>query len=69
MARKKAAAAVRDDLSARYQLTPEQKIQAREEMRRTAEEAARNGVYEKVRALRGTVRLEYDVEELRRDHD
>lgn len=69
MARKKAAAAVRDDLSARYQLTPEQKIQAREEMRRTAEEAARNGVYEKVRALRGTVHLEYDVEELRRDHD
>lgn len=49
------------------QLTPEQKAVARAEMLKKVEEARRNGVYEQIRALRGTVHLDMDdVAEVRK---
>jgi hypothetical protein len=52
-----------------YQLTPEQKAAARKRLEAQSEEAARNRVWEKFRALQGKVKLTYDVEALREDRD
>jgi hypothetical protein len=51
------------------QLTPEQKAAAREELKKAAEEAARNGVYERLLGLMGTVHVQYDIDKLREDRD
>ena len=71
MARKKAK--TQEDPWAYYrsiQLTPEEKAEIREELRKAAEEAARNGVYEKLLALAGTVQLDMDdLIEARKDRD
>lgn len=45
------------------QLTPEQKAAARAEMQKLVDEAARNGVYEKIRGLVGKVH--FDMDDLR----
>jgi hypothetical protein len=50
-------------------LTSEQKAAARKELEDQSAEAARNGVWEQFLALEGKVRLELDVDELRRDRD
>jgi hypothetical protein len=42
------------------QLTPEQKAAARAELAKLGEEARRNGVYERIRELRGKVHLDMD---------
>jgi hypothetical protein len=52
------------------QLTPEQKAASRERLKIQAEEAARNGVYERFLALRGKVHLDVDFyRKLREDED
>ncbi len=51
------------------QLTPEQKAAAREELKKAAEEAARNGVYERLLDLMGKVHLDLNIDELREDRD
>jgi hypothetical protein len=73
MARKKAARDSAEDAWAYYrsiQLTPEQKAAARAEAEKVAEEAFRNGVYERALALIGNLHLDReDLEELRKDRD
>jgi ribosomal protein S20 len=49
------------------QLTPEEVAEARAEMQKVIDRAARDGVYEKLLALRGKVHL--DLEALRKDRD
>lgn len=59
-----------DELWARYsamQLTPEQKAEARARMREKADEAARNGFYEDLLAMRGKVTWSVSWEDLRDD--
>ena len=51
------------------QLTPAQKAAGRETMRKLAERAARDGVYERLLKLEGKVHLELDLDELREDRD
>jgi len=51
------------------QLTPEQKAEARAELRKLLDEVAATGAYEKLLALRGKVHLDLDLEELRKDRD
>ena len=70
-AKKKAAPAAYDPWEhwKSIQLTPEQKAEARAELEKLAAEAARKGVYEALRQLRGKVHLDLDMEELRRDRD
>lgn len=51
------------------QLTPEEKAAARAEMQLELDRAARDGVYEKLLALRGKVHLNLDIDELRKDRD
>lgn len=53
----------------RIQLTPEQKAAAHEEAVRRAEEARRNGVYERVLGMKGKVQWSISWEELRHDED
>ena len=60
------------DIWKRYlalQLTPEEKAQMRQRAETVMEQARKEGVYEKLLALRGKVHLQYDVEELRKDRD
>jgi hypothetical protein len=45
-------------LPAEYELTPEEKAAARAEAEKLGEEAARNGVYEKLLELEGKVPLD-----------
>jgi ABC-type amino acid transport substrate-binding protein len=49
------------------QLTPEESAELRAEMQKDIDRAARDGVYDKLLALRGKVHL--DLEALRRDRD
>jgi len=51
------------------QLTPEQKAELRAELQKRVDAAAAAGVYERLWELRGTVNLDLDLEELRRDRD
>lgn len=51
------------------QLTPEEKAAGREEMRKAAEEAARNGAYTRFEALRGRVHLDVDFYTRLREED
>lgn len=51
------------------QLTPEQKAALRAEAEQRAREAAAAGVYERLMELRGKVKWDLDLEELRRDRD
>ena len=51
------------------QLTPEKKAELRKRSQENIERARREGVYERLIALRGKVHLEYDIEELREDRD
>lgn len=70
MARKKAKTEAAEDPWAYYrsiQLTPEQKAEARAEMEKAAEEAARNGVYEQFLELVGKVKFDVDLDQLRED--
>lgn len=72
MARKKVKVEEPEDHWAYYrsiQLTPEQKAEIRDELRRNAEEAARNGVYERLLALRGKVQLDVDFYRRLREED
>jgi outer membrane protein OmpA-like peptidoglycan-associated protein len=73
MAKRKAKPAEeREDLWAYYQSiqrTPEQKAETRKRLEAKCEEAARNGVYERVLALVGKVKFDLDVDELREDRD
>lgn len=49
------------------QLTPEQKAAARAELQKKADEASRNGVYEKILSLVGKVHLDMDdIREVRK---
>jgi len=60
------------DIWKRYlalQLTPEQKAELRQRAEAEMERARREGVYERLLALRGKVHLEYDIDELRKDRD
>ncbi|MEA2490903.1 MAG: hypothetical protein QOH21_2695 [Acidobacteriota bacterium] len=60
--------ATSDELWERYfamQLTPEQKAEARARMRDKADEAARNGFYQDLLAMRGKVTWPVSWEELR----
>jgi hypothetical protein len=70
MARKKATAEeTAEDLSAYYQLTPEQKAAARARLEAQSEEAARNRIWERFLELEGKVTFDIDVNELREDRD
>ena len=51
------------------QLKPEQKAELRKQAEAEMERARREGVYERLLALRGKVHLEYNIEELREDRD
>ena len=52
------------------QLTPEQKAEIHDELREAADQAARNGVYEKLLAFAGKVQLDMDdLIEVRKDRD
>lgn len=51
------------------QLTPEEKAAARAEVQKSIDRARREGVYERLRALVGTLKLEDWPEELREDRD
>jgi hypothetical protein len=51
------------------QLTPEQKAEARARAEKKAREAAAAGAYERFAELRGKVRWDLDLEELRRDRE
>lgn len=51
------------------QLTPEQKAKARAELQKRVDAAAAAGVYERLMELRGKVKWDLDLEELRRDRD
>ena len=51
------------------QLTPEQKAKARAEAEEMARKAAEAGAYERFAELRGKVRWDLDLEELREDRD
>ena len=53
----------------RIQLTPQQKAELHAEAEKRAEEARKNGVYERLRELRGTVKWSISWEELRRDEE
>jgi len=50
-------------------LTAEEKTAAREELQKSADEAARNGVYERFRELRGKVRVDVDFYTRLREED
>jgi hypothetical protein len=52
-----------------YELTPEQKAQARAEAEERARKAAESGVYERLMELRGKVKWDLDLDELREDRD
>lgn len=67
MARKKGKK--EEDFWARFELTPEQKAEAREEMKKAAEEAARNGVYEKLLAMAGKVDIDPEFYRRLREED
>lgn len=73
MARKKTKAAPAEDPWAYYrsiQLTPEQKAEARAEMEKATEEAARNGAYERALSLIGNLHLDMeDLKDVREDRD
>lgn len=49
------------------QLTPEQSAAARAETQKEIDRARRDGVYEKLIALRGKVHLDLDLKALRKD--
>lgn len=51
------------------QLTPEQKAEARARAEEKARKAAAAGAYERFAELRGKVRWDLDLEELRRDRE
>lgn len=54
-------ARTKPNLPKRYaaiQLTPEQKAAAREELQKSAAEAARNGAYKRLQELRGNVKVD-----------
>jgi hypothetical protein len=51
------------------QLTPEQKAEARAEAEEKAREAAAAGAYERFAELRGKVRWDLDLEQLRADRE
>ena len=51
------------------QLTPEQKAELRAIMQKKIERARAEGVYERLMELRGKVKWDLDLEELRRDRD
>ncbi|SRR6266540_4862968 len=53
----------------RIQLTPEQKAELRAELQKRIDAAAAAGVYERLWELRGKVKWDLDLEELRRDRD
>ena len=51
------------------QLTPEQRAKARARAEEKAREAAAAGAYERFAELRGNVRWDLDLEELRKDRE
>jgi hypothetical protein len=51
------------------QLTPEQKAKLRAQAEEAARKAAATGVYERLLELRGKVKWDLDLEELRKDRD
>jgi hypothetical protein len=53
----------------RIQLTPEQKAELRAELQKRVDAAAATGVYERLLELRGKVKWNLDLEELREDRD
>jgi hypothetical protein len=53
----------------RIQLTPEQKAELRAELQKRVDAAVAAGVYEQLWELRGKVKWDLDLEELRRDRD
>ena len=53
----------------RIQLTPAQKAELRAELQKRIDAAAAAGVYEQLWELRGKVKWNLDLEELRRDRD
>jgi hypothetical protein len=73
MARKKEPVTAPFDPWAEYQrmqLTPEEKAAAREELDKLGEEAARNGVYEKLLAHEGKIPLDWKFyQRLREEED
>lgn len=53
----------------RMQLTPEQKAEARKRLEEAGEKARRDGVYDRLLALRGKINMNFDLEELRKDRE
>jgi hypothetical protein len=51
------------------ELTAAQKKAARERLLKDVDQARRDGVYQKLRALRGKLHIDLDLEELRKDRD
>lgn len=67
--RKRQAQEQADDFWRRYELTPEQKAEARKHLEAQTEEAARNRIWERFLELEGKVHFDIDVDELREDRD
>ncbi|HKR64773.1 MAG TPA: hypothetical protein VJZ00_13660 [Thermoanaerobaculia bacterium] len=59
----------RDELYKSLAVTEEQRRAVHEQMKADGERAKRDGVFERVRALRGKIKWSVSLEELRKDDD